>query len=102
MQLLFKCSLYSILIICAFFPLRANSDFASSHVPSPQKKGDEIYVCLKVQGTNTATPSEMTFWREGVSMGGEGGVGVAVLSLMDHFTNLVPNETYEPIVLIKS
>ena len=44
----------------------------------------------------------MTFWREGVSMGGEGGVGVAVLSLMDHFTNLVPNETYEPIVLIKS
>ena len=67
-----------------------------------RKKGDKIYVCLKVQGTNTTTPSEMTFWREGVSMGGEGGVGVAVLSLMDHFTNLVPNETYEPIVLIKS
>ena len=34
--------------------------------------------------------------------GGEGGGGVAVFILMDHFTNLVPNETYEPIVLIKS
>lgn len=43
-----------------------------------RKKGDKIYVCLKVQGTNTATPSEMTFWREGVSTGGKGGGGCSI------------------------